>query len=187
MRSRDKPPRSTRRVGDDPSEIEALETAILAKLNNASVLRPADTDFVHYRFANQLRNYWNWNGFYGFAFIVVTVGVVVASLASTSIAAGWGDQQWGRGAILALGILGAAAGIVNWSWKPGQKAVSRTRGLNSLRAEGWAFVEDRGHYKNVPDVREAFGLFVDEVAAIASAAAAIDESEPQGPPPSAPT
>lgn len=78
---------------------------------------------------------------------------------------------------------GAVAGLINWSWKPGQKATSRTRGADSLRAEGWAFVHSRGRYSDVEDVREAFGLFVDEVGAIAKAAATVDEAGPDGPPP----
>ena len=69
----------------------------------------------------------------------------------------------------------------------GQKAASRTQGANALRAEGWAFVHSRGRYTNVADVREAFGLFIDEVGSIARAAAEVDEAGPEGPPPIGPS
>lgn len=160
-----------------------LSRSILDLLREAGVIRPADEDFVRYRFANQLMNYWSWSGLYGFAFVVVTIGVLVTSLASSSIAAGWSHHNWARWTILALGLIGAAASLVNWAWRPGDKGTSRARGRNSLLREGWAFVEQRGRYVEVDDVRAAFALFVDEVANITKAVAAVDEEGPEGPPP----
>ncbi|HEX6702616.1 MAG TPA: hypothetical protein VF101_17955 [Gaiellaceae bacterium] len=95
-----------RRVGDDPHEISVLEEAILDRLDRAGVREPADEAFVRYRYANQLQNYWSWNGLYALAFLVVTIGVVVTSLASSSIAAGSGTRDWARWAILFHGIVG---------------------------------------------------------------------------------
>jgi len=172
-----------RRIGDDPAEIDVLERAILGRLREAGVLQQADEDFVHYRFANQLRNYWSWNGLYAFAFVVVTIGVLVTSLASSSIAAGWSHHDWARWTILALGLVGGVASLINWAWRPGDKGTSRTRGRNALRREGWAFVERRGRYLEVEDVRAAFGVFVDEVENIAQTTSAVDEAGPVGPPP----
>jgi len=114
-----------RRIGDDPAEIEVLERAILYRLQEADALRPADEDFVRYRFANQLMNYWSWSGLYGFAFVVVTIGVLVTSLASSSIAAGWSHHDWARWTILALGLIGAVASLINWAWRPGDKGTRR--------------------------------------------------------------
>jgi hypothetical protein len=92
-----------RRIGDDPHEIEVLASAILARLEAEGTRDPADDGFVHFRFANQLRNYWSWNGLYGFAFIVVTIGVLVTSLASSGIAAGW-MMLTGRGRRSSLSV-----------------------------------------------------------------------------------
>jgi hypothetical protein len=128
-------------------------------------------------------NYWSWSGLYAFAFVAVTIGVLVASLASSSIAAGWSHHDWARWVILTLGLIGAIASLINWAWRPGDKGTSRTRGRNALLREGWAFVEQRGRYIEIENVREAFGLFVDEVVNIAQAAAAVDEAGPEGPPP----
>lgn len=175
--------RSRRRVGDDPAEIRALEEQILERLKEADDQHRRDEEFVRYRFGNQLRNFWSWNGWYAVAFIVVTAASLITSLASSSIAAGWGTDSWARWLILILGLIGAVAALVNWSWKPGQKAISRTRGANALRAEGWAFVHRRGRYVAIPDTREAFGLFVDEVGNITRVAASVDESGPEGPAP----
>ena len=152
-------PTARRRIGDDPAEVAILEQAILERLNRAGLREPADEAFIRYRFGDQLRNYTSWNGPYAFAFIAVTIGALVTSLASSSIAGGWSNHNWARWTILFLGIIGAVAGLINWAWRPGQKAVSRARGRNALRAEGWAFVLGRGRYALTDDVREAFGLF----------------------------
>src|SRR5262249_52246989 len=104
----------------------------------------------------------------GLAFIAVTAASLITSLASSRLAAGWGDVSWALWSILALGLIGAVAALLNWAWKPGRKAISRTRGANALRAEGWAFVHRRGHYVGFADVREAFGTFVDEVLPVTS-------------------
>jgi hypothetical protein len=90
------------------------------------------------------------------------------------------DADWAWSTILALGLIGAIASIINWSWKPGQKAVARTSGRNALRSEGWAFVHRRGRYSSLIGIREAFGIFVDEVENIAELAAEVDESAPEG-------
>src|SRR5438105_3848363 len=107
-------PRTGRRVGDDPAEIAVLERAIIDRLDRAGVREPADEAFIRYRFGDQLRNYASWNGPYALAFIAVTIGALVTSLASSSIAAGWGDQGWARWTIMVLGIVGAVAGLINW-------------------------------------------------------------------------
>jgi hypothetical protein len=59
--------------------------------------------FIHYRFERPLLSYF-WRGpWYGRAFTFFSVGVIVAGLASSGIAA-WGDpSNRGRWAILALG------------------------------------------------------------------------------------
>jgi hypothetical protein len=67
---------------------------------------------------------------------------------------------------------------INQLWRPGQKGVSRTKGANLLCREGWHFVRGGGRYKG-HCVRQAWGVFMDQVENITTTVAAVDEAEPK--------
>lgn len=178
-----------REYGDDPAETDVLEHLVRARLagglphgpDDTAVDLGADAAFLEFGFGSHLRNYRAFAGKYGFAFAFLSIVGVAAGVISSGIAAGWSGASRSRWAILVLGLLVALAAAINQVWRPGEKSVSRMRGANALRNEGWAFVHKRGRYRLLADDREAFGLFVDEVFRIVGEAAVVDEAHVQGP------
>jgi hypothetical protein len=169
---------ATSSAAGDPPEIERLTKLMLQRIGDQPEAR--DEDFLKYRFAAPLRNYRTWGGWYGFAFTVLSVGTIAAGLGSSGIVAGWDSATWARWTILVLGLLGGVMTAINQLWRPGQKSTSRMRGANALCSEGWAFIQERGKYRNgnAQNPREAFGKFVDEVTKIVQLTVAVDGNEP---------
>jgi uncharacterized membrane protein YcjF (UPF0283 family) len=185
-------------IGRDRAEVEVLTSLLIEKVvsgrdtgqvmtvaaTRETLSERAATDpqlaFVKLQFAAPMRNYTRWGGWYGLAFTVLSVAALVAGLASSGIAAGWSEAHWARWTILVLGLIAAVSAVVNQVWRPGQKSSSRTKGGNALRREAWEYLNDRNRYTDL-DHNEAFGLFVDQVAAIVREAEEIDETPPPTP------
>lgn len=134
-------------------------------------------EFVRHQFAAPMANYTRFGGWYGFAFTVISLAALTAGVVSSGIAAGWSEAHWARWTILVLGLVTAAASVINQVWRPGQKSTSRTRGGNSLRREAWEFLSGRGAYEKL-DSDDAWAQFVDAVSVIVRQAEEIDETPP---------
>jgi hypothetical protein len=176
-------------IGRDRREVLVLSELLAAKLTAggetgaAGLSRGVEDErrlrtrlqFVQHQFAAPMANYTRFGGWYGFAFTLISLAALTAGIVSSGIAAGWSAAHWARWTILVLGLVTAAASVINQIWRPGQKSTSRTRGGNSLRREAWEFLNDRGAYENL-NFEEAWGHFVDAVSAIVRQAEEIDET-----------
>jgi hypothetical protein len=179
-------------IGRSPEEVKKLEALIANKIEAAQKdaadgaggfkQRPdvveRRLEFVRLQFADPMRNYTRFGGWYSIAFTLLSLAALVSGLASSGIAAGWSEASWARWTILTLGIVAAAAAVVNQAWKPGQKSAARARGGNALRREAWEFLLERGPYIE-RGADEGFGLFADRVAAIVRASEEVDEEVPE--------
>jgi hypothetical protein len=176
-------------IGRDKHEISVLRELLSAKLRAETVPDiPGAADgvesdrrlktrleFVQHQFAAPMANYTRFGGWYGFAFTLISLAALAAGVVSSGVAAGWSGADWARWTILVLGLVTAAASVLNQVWRPGQKSTSRTRGGNALRREAWEFLNDRGTYAEL-NVEDAWGHFVDAVSVIVRQAEEIDET-----------
>lgn len=176
-------------IGRDQKEVPVLTELLSAKVRaNTLVADPAvepeedlkvrpRLEFVRLQFADPMGNYTRFGGWYGIAFTLISLAALTAGVVSSGIAAGWSDANWARWTILILGLVTAAASVINQVWRPGQKSISRTRGGNALRREAWDFVHDRGAYEGL-EFEAGWGHFVDAVSAIVRQAEEVDETPP---------
>lgn len=162
-----------------PYEIAELTEQILRASGAEGPVLP----FLTHRYASRLHHFGAVVPRYRWADSVVSVIAVTASIATTSVAAGWGETDGGLRAILILGILGSVAGVVNWLWRPGLRASSGTQAQNALLDEGWSYVMRRGRYERAENPEDALNMFIDEVSSALRIAAEVEEELPKGPAP----
>jgi hypothetical protein len=160
------------RFRDEPDELTALVLEALGARADAH------EGFVRHRFTRPFDHSIVWSFRYGAAFSGLSVLVIAAGLASSTIAA-LSSGPIGESAVIALGLVVAVATAVNRLWRPGLRSVLRHRAANALRREGWDFVCLRGAYADTPE-EERFGLFFDEIQRINVAAESVDEQPVDG-------
>lgn len=138
---------------------------------------PGIKGFVHHRFWRPFRYSIKAEKWYGIGFSALTVVVIAGGLTSSVLAGAPGNNDV---AIAVLGIVVAIAAAVNRLWRPGLRAVVRSRTANSLRREGWNFVSGRGRYQDLqPPAR--LDVFIDAVEEINVAAEVVDETPVEDP------
>jgi hypothetical protein len=152
----------------EPSDLQKL---IVDAVGNAD---PGVEGFIAHRFWRPFRYSITAAQRYGFAFSALTVLVIGAGLASSVLAAAPGHHN--DTIVAVLGIVVAVAAAINRLWRPGLRAVVRSRTANALRREGWAFACSRGDYAKMSS-NERLGAFLDEVQKINAVAEVVDEAD----------
>lgn len=131
-------------------EAEKLRDLILGRLppSDRDPLARAHSDFVQHRFRERFQRYAGQAPWYGTAFNALSLGSIVAALASSGLAAAAnsGNQTYVRWLVFAFGLLVAGLTGVNQLWRPAQRSTSRYRAANALRQEGWDFALGLGRY-----------------------------------------